>query len=180
MVRSRSSKKGGCWGGRRRRTMKGGAYGVGAAIAPGAVEWDRVNITGPVGPESRSAGDVAPNSEGGPYAAAGGRRRSRKTRRVIKKKSVATIKRLLKAKGLKVSGSRRAVTARARKARIPLKGGGAVTGTPYQSYTGQGSRGLTDGTSGAHEVNNNVLSLPGWGPGSSQFIQTQSGGLSDA
>jgi len=158
----RSKKGGGCTGGMqyeggsRRRTMRGGAYGVGEAITPGALAYDRVDISGPVPGGARSAGDPAPNSVGS-YAAAGGRRRSRRTRR----KSVAQIKRLLKAKGMKVSGSRRALTARARKARIPLKGGGLEGGTPYGAYVGAGAGGMANQTTGVHPGGDGVQQLPG-------------------
>jgi hypothetical protein len=109
----------------------------------------------------------------GGNASGGGRRRrgSRKTRRVVKKKSVATIKRLLKAKGLKVSGSRRALTARARKARIPMKGGGMVTGTPYGAFVGQGHEGMSNQFLAANPVNNGVLTTGGYG-----LMTTETGG----
>ena len=140
------------------------------------------NLSGSVGyPSATDQGNPTPY-EAGHYAAAGAGRR-RKTKKVVKKKSVAAIKRLLKAKGLKVSGSRRAVTARARKARIPMKGGQSITGAPYRSYQGgegNADRGLASEFNLAHPVNNNVLTLPGYGAGSSEFIQTGSGGLSPA
>ena len=145
-------------GGSRRR-MRGGAYGVGEPIAVGALEYKGVNIGGRVEGGPPSAGEPSPSGSGN-YAAAGGRRRrgsrgSRRTRR----KSVATIKRLLKAKGLKVSGSRRALTARARKARIPMKGGGAVIGSSYGSYEGAGDNGLTNLTSAAQPGGGEVVKL---------------------
>ena len=138
------------------------------------------NLSESVGyPSATDQGNPTPY-EAGHYAAAGAGRR-RKTKKVIKKKSVAAIKRLLKAKGLKVSGSRRAVTARARKARIPMKGGRSpLTGAPYRSYQGsEGNvdRGLASEFNMANPVNNNVLTLPGYGTGSSEFIQTEGGGL---
>jgi hypothetical protein len=157
-------------GGRRKRTMRGGmGYGFGGSqegvpIGAPAGGWVAVDGTaaaagGPVG-----AGGFSDPSRGG-NASGGGRRRrgSRKTRRVVKKKSVATIKRLLKAKGLKVSGSRRALTARARKARISMKGGGMVTGTPYGGYVGTGSAGMASQFAGAHPVDNNVITTGGYG-----------------
>jgi hypothetical protein len=174
--------------GRRRRTMRGGTIATSFStteqpiigVAGGMV--NGANLSGPVPGYPKSVTDPGvappePYSAGG-YAAYGGRRR--KTKKVVKKKSVAAIKRLLKAKGLKVSGSRRAVTARARKARIPMKGGQAITGAPYHSYQGgegNADRGLASEFNLAHEVNNNVLTLPGYGTGSSEFIQTEGGGL---
>ena len=179
MARRRRSMKGGSGcttgsaleGGRRhKRTMRGGmGYGFGGSqegvpIGAPAGGWIAVDGTaaapgGPVG-----AGEFKDASRGG-NASGGGRRRrgSRKTRRVVKKKSVATIKRLLKAKGLKVSGSRRALTARARRARIPMKGGGMVTGTPYQSFTGNGVAGGITPFMAANPVNNNVVPTGGYG-----------------
>jgi hypothetical protein len=170
-------------GGRRRRTVRGGGFafsanqagsglGVGNALRSG----DSATAPAPGGPHG--AGEFVDSSRGG--NATGGRRRrgSRKTRRVVKKKSVATIKRLLKAKGLKVSGSRRALTARARKARIPMKGGGMVTGTPYGGYVGTGSAGLPSQFAGAHPVSNNVMSLPGVNDGG--YYQNGAGGLTPA
>lgn len=167
----RRSKKGGCYGGGscmggRRRTRRGGAYGP-LADQPivGTMLVGRVDTSGPVVDGPKSATDFV-----------GGRRR---TRRVIKKKSVAAIRRLLKAKGLKVSGSRRAVTARARKARIPLKGGGSTTGTPYHSYTGAGDAGKISPFIAANPVSNNVLDMPGYGSDSAAFRSTGSGGLAE-
>jgi hypothetical protein len=158
-------KGGNCWkGGRRgrKRTLKGGGYGFefgnqgGAPIGVAGGMISKVDTGGYVG--RPSAGEVAPKDEGGGYAAAGGRRRrSRRTRR----KSVAQIKRLLKAKGMKVSGSRRALTARARKARIPLKGGGVAPGTSYGAYAGGGDGGMANLTAGAHPPNDGVQPLPG-------------------
>jgi hypothetical protein len=151
--------------------------------APGGIV-DRANLSGPVDGYPRSVTDPGtptpePYSKGN-YAAVGSGRR-RKTKKVVKKKSVKAIKRLLKAKGLKVSGSRRAVTARARKARIPMKGGRSpLTGAPYQSYKGgegNADRGLASQFLRAHPVENDVVTIPGYGPGSSEFIQTGSGGL---
>ena len=163
----RSKKGGGCTGGMQyeggsRRRMRGGAYGVGAPITAGALEYNSVNTGGRFEGGPPSAGEPSP-SGGGNYAAAGGRRRrgsrgSRRTRR----KSVATIKRLLKAKGLKVSGSRRALTARARKARIPMKGGGRdVAGG---AFTGGGSAGMPDQTPYTQERPPGVMPLPGVSP----------------
>ena len=165
MARSRSKKMrgGNCAaynksvGGSRRR-MRGGAYGVGEAIAVGALEYKGVNTGGPVAGGPPSAGDTPSPSGGGNYAAAGGRRRRRGSRRT-RRKSVAQIKRLLKAKGMKVSGSRRALTARARKARIPMKGGGAVIGSSYGGYEGAGDNGLTNLTAGAHPGGGEVVNL---------------------
>ena len=181
--------------GRRRRTMRGGTIATSFSVNPGQQDVigvaggmvDRTNLSGPVDGYPKSVTDPnAPLPEpysGGNYAAYGGRRR--KTKKVVKKKSVKAIKRLLKAKGLKVSGSRRAVTARARKARIPLKGGNRspLSGGPYQSYQGgdgNADRGLATQFAAARPVNNNVLTLPGYGNGSSEFIQTGSGGLVSA
>ena len=170
---------GGMDGGRRRkRTMRGGngfafsanqadsGLGVGNAARSG----DGANAPAPGGPVG--ATEFRDPTRGN--NARGGRRRrrgSRKTRRVVKKKSVATIKRLLKAKGLKVSGSRRALTARARKARIPMKGGGMVAGTPYESFTGQGVAGGITPFMAAHPVSNGVITTGGY-----DIMTTESGG----
>ena len=189
MARS-TKKKGGCWGGGgcqggRRRKMKGGAtfssFGGDQDVigAPGGMR-GAVNISRSVG--LPTAGDPQPNDEG-TYAAAGGRRSRRRTRRasrVVKKKSVKTLKRLLKAKGMKVSGSRRAITARARKARIPLKGGGSETGTPYLSYRGEGFAGRTSEFVAAHPVSGGVLNMPGYGSGGDAFRESGSGGTVSA
>lgn len=149
-------------GGRRRRTMKGGAYGVGdptgAGLGVGNMPWGYVNTAGGAGDYTKDASGAVPTNEGGSYAAAGGRRRRRGSRRT-RRKSVAQIKRLLKAKGMKVSGSRRALTARARKARIPLKGGGYVNGTLYQAFEGAGERGLPDGVTREHPGGDGVQKL---------------------
>ena len=161
---------GGVEGGRRRkRTVRGGGFGfdanqAGSGLGAGNAQWglDRATAPAPGGPVG--AGEFQDAGRGG--NATGGRRRrrgSRKTRRVVKKKSVATIKRLLKAKGLKVSGSRRALTARARKARIPMKGGGMVAGTPYESFTGEGSAGLATPFMAAHRVSGGVITTGGYG-----------------
>ena len=168
-------------GGRRRRTMRGGGFGFDTAQASsglgvGNAQWgaDRATAPAPGGPVG--AGEFQDAGRGG--NATGGRRRrrgSRKTRRVVKKKSVATIKRLLKAKGLKVSGSRRALTARARKARIPMKGGGAITGTPYGGYVGEGSAGLPSQFVAAHRVSGGVITTGGYG-----LRTTGSGGGAEA
>lgn len=180
MARRRSTKR------QRRRTMRGGTM----ATTPLGREDQNIvgtllvkpdNLSGSVGyPSATDQGNPQPFQQGNTYGAYGGRRR--KTKKVVKKKSVKAIKRLLKAKGLKVSGSRRAVTARARKARIPMKGGNRspLTGGPYQSYQGgegNADRGLASQFSAARPVNNNVLTLPGYGPGSSEFISSGSGGL---
>ena len=145
-------------GRRRKRTLRGGSgYGFqldqdGGVIGAAGGNWSRVDGTAP--------------PPGGPRGVTeGGRRRrrgSRKTRRVVKKKSVATIKRLLKAKGLKVSGSRRALTARARKARIPMKGGGMVAGAPYHSFTGEGVAGGITPFMAAHPVSGGVITTGGY------------------
>ena len=132
--------------------------GVGNALRGG----DNATAPAPGGPVG--ATEFRDDARGG-NASVGGRRRrrgSRKTRRVVKKKSVATIKRLLKAKGLKVSGSRRALTARARKARIPMKGGGAITGTPYHSFTGQGVAGGITPFMAANPVSGGVITTGGY------------------
>ena len=157
-------------GRRRKRTMRGGmGYGFGGSqegvpIGAPAGGWMAVDGTAPAPGGPTGVGGFSDPTRGG--NATGGRRRrrgSRKTRRVVKKKSVATIKRLLKAKGLKVSGSRRALTARARKARIPMKGGGMVAGTPYESFTGEGSAGLATPFMAAHRVSNGVITTGGYG-----------------
>jgi hypothetical protein len=184
MARRHSTKR--TEGGRkRRRTMRGGTM-VATPLPKGGqniigtllVEPD--NVSGPVPGGSRSATDDPKPNYTGNYAAYGGRRR-RKTKKVVKKKSVKAIKRLLKAKGLKVSGSRRALTLRARKARIPMKGGrSALTGAPYRSYQGgegNADAGLPSEFNLAHPVSNDVLTLPGYGLGSSEFITSGSGGL---
>jgi len=166
----------GCTGGtieggrRRKRTMRGGmGYGFGGSqegvpIGAPAGGWIAVDGGAPAPGGPSGVGGFNDPSRGG-NASGGGRRRrgSRKTRRVIKKKSVATIKRLLKAKGLKVSGSRRALTARARKARIPMKGGGMVTGTPYESFTGNGVAGGITPFMAANPVSGNVITTGGYG-----------------
>ena len=64
---------------------------------------------------------------------------------------------------MKVSGSRRALTARARKARIPMKGGGMVTGTPYESFTGNGVAGGITPFMAANPVYNDVIPTGGYG-----------------
>jgi hypothetical protein len=145
----------------RKRTLRGGAYGAGdpvsAGLGVGNMPWGYVNTAVGAGDYTKDASGAVPTNEGAGYAAAGGRRRrgSRRTRR----KSVAQIKRLLKAKGMKVSGSRRALTARARKARIPLKGGGPVTGTAYGAYGGEGFAGMANQERGAHPSSNGVVPL---------------------
>jgi hypothetical protein len=186
MARRRRSMKGGsgCMtrsaleGGRRRKgTRRGGGYsfspdqansGLGAGNA--ARGGDGATDPAPGGPVG--AGGFSDPGRGG-NASGGGRRRrgSRKTRRVVKKKSVATIKRLLKAKGLKVSGSRRALTARARKARIPMKGGGMVTGTPYGAFVGEGHEGMANQFRAANPVSGGVLTTGGYG-----LMTTETGG----
>ena len=75
---------------------------------------------------------------------------------------------------MKVSGSRRALTARARKARIPLKGGGPVTGTAYGGFAGAGVEGMAIQGRYAHEVNNNVVTTDG-----SSLKTTGSGGAAE-
>jgi hypothetical protein len=144
----------------RKRTLRGGGYGfefknqTDAPIGVAGGMISKVDTSGYVG--RPSAGEVTPRDGSSGYAAVGGRRRgSRRTRR----KSVAQIKRLLKAKGMKVSGSRRALTARARKARIPLKGGGPVTGTAYGAYGGEGFAGMANQERGAHPSSNGVVPL---------------------
>lgn len=71
-------------GGRRRRrtAKKGGAYGAGSAIAPGALEY-KAAYTGPV----NSAGGAIPDptDPAGGYTGIGGRRRTRKSRKGSKK-----------------------------------------------------------------------------------------------
>lgn len=177
---------GGIEGGRRRkRTMRGGmGYGFGGSqvntpIGAAAGGWEAVDGTAPAPGGPHGAGDFSDPSRG--RNATGGRRRrrgSRKTRRVVKKKSVATIKRLLKAKGLKVSGSRRALTARARKARIPMKGGAAITGAPFGANVGEGSAGLSSQFAGAHPVYNGVVPMPDVNDGG--YYQNGAGGLTPA
>jgi hypothetical protein len=173
-------------GRKRRRTMRGGTV-VATPLGPedqnivGTLLVETDNVSRSVGyPSATDQGNPQPFQQHNTYAAYGGRRR-RKTKKVVKKKSVKAIKRLLKAKGLKVSGSRRALTLRARKARIPMKGGRSpLTGAPYQSYQGgegNADRGLASQFNLANPVNNNVLTLPGYGLGSSEFITSESGGL---
>jgi hypothetical protein len=189
----RSKKGGGCGGSmyeggrRRKRTMRGGmGYGFGGSqegvpIGAPAGGWVAVDGTAPAAGGPQGPGGFNDPSRGG-NASGGGRRRrgSRKTRRVVKKKSVAQIKRLLKAKGLKVSGSRRTVTARARKARIPLKGG-AITGTPYGGYVGTGSAGMASQFVAANPVSNNVVGDGGgYGLDAAGIITTESGGGREA
>ena len=165
-------------GRRRKRTMRGGmGYGFGGSQvntpigAPGG-GWEAVDGTAPAPGGPTGVGGFSDPTRGG--NATGGRRRrrgSRKTRRVVKKKSVATIKRLLKARGLKVSGSRRALTARARKARIPMKGGGMVAGAPYGANVGAGSAGLSSHFVAAHPVYHDVVPTGGYG-----LMTTETGG----
>jgi len=167
----RSKKGGGDCGGkvyeggrRHKRTRRGGGYGFDpnqrGGLGVGNAQWGADRASAPARGGPVGAGEFTDDSRGGNNASGGGRRRrgSRKTRR-----SVATIKRLLKAKGLKVSGSRRALTARARKARIPLKGGGMVTGTPFGGYVGTGSAGMSEQFKGAHGGNNDVIATGGYG-----------------
>ena len=161
-------------GRRRKRTLRGGSgYGFqldqdGGVIGAAGGNWSRVDGTAP--------------PPGGPRGVTeGGRRRrrgSRKTRRVVKKKSVATIKRLLKAKGLKVSGSRRALTARARKARIPMKGG--MRATAGGSYVGAGNAGLTNLQQYTQELpgGGGVMPMPDVNDGG--YYQNRAGGLTPA
>jgi hypothetical protein len=152
-------------GRRRKRTMRGGmGYGFqlnqeGGIVGAPAGNWSASDGTAAARGGPTGVGGFDDPSRGG-NASGGGRRRrgSRKTRR-----SVATIKRLLKAKGLKVSGSRRALTARARKARIPMKGGGMVTGTPYESFTGNGVAGGITPFMAANPVSGNVITRGGYG-----------------
>ena len=172
--------------GRRRRTMRGGTMAAtpldaGDQNIVGTLLVKPDNLSGSVGyPSATDGGNPQPFQAHNTYAAYGGRRR-RKTKKVVKKKSVKAIKRLLKAKGLKVSGSRRALTLRARKARIPMKGGRSpLTGAPYQSYQGgegNADRGLASQFNLANPVYNDVMPIPGYGPGSSEFITSGSGGL---
>ena len=76
-------KKGGCWSGGcaggKRRTVKGGAYGVGAPIAAGALTYDAA-YTGPVNAAGNAVPD--PTDPAGGYTGVGGRRRktSKKSR----------------------------------------------------------------------------------------------------
>jgi hypothetical protein len=175
-------------GRKRRRTMRGGTIATSFStteqpiigVAGGMV--DGTNLSKSVGyPSATDGGGTAmPFQPHNTYAAYGGRRR-RKTKKVVKKKAVKAIKRLLKAKGLKVSGSRRALTLRARKARIPMKGGRSpLTGAPYRSYQGgegNADAGLPSEFNMANPVNNNVMPIPGYGLGSSEFITSESGGL---
>jgi hypothetical protein len=77
-----TKKRGGCWkggagcsvvGGRRSRRMRGGAYGVGNAIIPGAIEYNSVDTATPVNPVTGAAmPDIYDVQRGG-------RRRTRKT-----------------------------------------------------------------------------------------------------
>lgn len=167
-------------GGRRRlkHTMRGGmGYGVqlnqeGGIVGAPAGNWSASDGTAAAPDGPTGVGGFNDPTRGN-NASVGGRRRrgSRKTRRVVKKKSVATIKRLLKAKGLKVSGSRRALTARARKARIPMKGGGMVTGTPYGAFVGEGHEGMANQFRAANPVSGGVLTTGGYG-----LMTTGSGG----
>jgi hypothetical protein len=157
-------------GGRRhKRTRRGGGYSFspdqansGLGVANAARGGDGATDPAPGGPVG--AGEFSDPTRGN-NASGGGRRRrgSRKTRRVVKKKSVATIKRLLKAKGLKVSGSRRALTARARKARIPLKGGSRITGIPYGAFVGQGHEGMASQFVADNPVSGGVIITDGHG-----------------
>lgn len=167
------------YGGRRGRkhTMRGGngfsfPDQTNSGLGAGNARRDADGATDPAPGGPVGAGEFNDPTRGN-NASGGGRRRrgSRKTRRVVKKKSVATIKRLLKAKGLKVSGSRRALTARARKARIPLKGGGMVTGTPYGAFVGEGHEGMANQFRAANPVSGGVLTTGGYG-----LMTTETGG----
>ena len=169
-------------GRRRKRTMRGGGFGfaadqAGSGLGAGNAEWGLDRATAPAAGGPTGPGEFSDPTRGN-NASVGGRRRrrgSRKTRRVVKKKSVATIKRLLKAKGLKVSGSRRALTARARKARIPMKGGGMVAGAPYHSFTGEGVAGGITPFMAAHPVSGGVITTGGYG-----LRTTETGGGAEA
>ena len=166
---------GGIDGGRRRKRPKRGGSGYGfqlnqegGIIGAPAGNWSEVDGTAP------AAGGPRGVTEGGRRR----RRGSRKTRRVVKKKSVATIKRLLKARGLKVSGSRRALTARARKARIPMKGG--MRATAGGSYVGAGNAGLTNLQQYTQELpgGGGVMPMPDVNDGG--YYQNRAGGLTPA
>ena len=74
---------GSMYGGKRRKSRRGGAYGVGAAITPGALEYGTA-YTGPV--NSAGAAVPDPTDPAGGYTGLGGRRRrgtrkGRKSRR---------------------------------------------------------------------------------------------------
>jgi hypothetical protein len=107
-------------GGKRRRSRtvkKGGAYGVGEAIVPGALTYGAA-YTGPV----NSAGNAIPDptDPAGGYTGIGGRRRTRKSRKGSKK---------------------------SRKSRKMRGGAGSVSmGTVGYGYTGTGAGGLADAT----------------------------------
>jgi len=107
--------------GKRRRSLKGGMYGVGGeVIAPGALAYS-APYTGPV--NSAGAAVPDPTDPAGGYTGLGGRRRSRKTAK----------------KGRK-----------GRKGTRKMKGGatpGMVSMGPVgYGYTGTGAGGLADAT----------------------------------
>lgn len=88
-MKSKSMKKGGCWsggctGGKRKTAKKGGAYGVGAPITAGALEYGAVDTASPV---NSATGVMTPDIYD---VKVGGRRRktskkSRKSKKSIRK-----------------------------------------------------------------------------------------------
>ena len=132
MVKHSTKKRGGgscsVVGGKRRsrrsRRMRGGAgYGVGEAIAPGALEY-KASYTGAADPKSGAAvpdPTLKGTSMEGSYTGIGGRRRSRKSRKGSKKSR---------------KGSRK------------MRGGAAQVSAMKAGYgfTGTGSAGLADAT----------------------------------
>lgn len=124
MVKKSSTKKkggacaGGCWAAGKRRTYRGGMYGVGEPITPGALTYGAA-YTGPVDGAGNAVPD--PTLPGGGYTGIGGRK-GRKTR-----------------KGRKG-------TKKGRKGTRKMRGGAnqISMGTTGYGYAGTGSGGLID------------------------------------
>ena len=136
-------KKGGCWAGRRRRTVKGGNfYGFSGAISPGAA------VYGPVTNNGASTTGAIPDSD---ISKVGGRRHGM---------TAKAMKRALKKAGLKVSGKKATLTKRMKKAKLAMKGGSyaGMIPSPHASagYSGQGVAGLINVSDVAGSVSNNV------------------------
>lgn len=135
-------------GGRRRRSrkMKGGNfYGVGAAIAPGAIEYTKVaNLS------AKPDGTLGPADTG---AMNGGRRRSRHSRRSRRGKASQKGKILY---GDIFRGGKKRSTRRRKMY------GGASQMLPAKAsagFTGEGSRGLADYKDVGTGMPNNVVPL---------------------
>lgn len=148
-------------GGRRHRkqkgkkTMRGGnMYGVGKAIAPGAIEYNAITNNGGMTAGEIGASDINP----GPLLSGAGRRSTRRRGMTAK-----AMKRVLKKNGLKVSGKKSTLTKRMKKARL-MKGGsnaGVIASRGvYQAWAGDGTAGLINPVSASHQPSNNVVPLP--------------------